>query len=113
MICLICNERTCLWDCYRPAVEARGRDLFMKYCNNKQVRFHLYRYFTTMHHGTLGQGVRVKIPECVEWEIRKLYPDEEGNGYVGFQANGKSSLDLSCGQLAAKIRSTQVNENAD
>lgn len=87
MICLICNnERACLWDTYRHALEARGRELYAQHRNHKKVRYHLYRYYTSMRHGTLGRGARIKIPDCVEWEIRNLFPDEEGNGYVGFKA---------------------------
>ena len=85
--CLICNKSACLWDCYGDELKAKGREFYARLRNNKQVRYHLYRYYISIRHGSLGRGVRVKIPDCVESEIRKLYPNEGGNGYVGFQPN--------------------------
>ena len=50
-----------------------------------QIRFHMYKHVTEWIHGFLGKGVRIKIPLCVQGEIRDLAPADPGNPYVGFK----------------------------
>lgn len=50
--------------------------------NNSEVRKKLYRFYVTQKWGYLGKGVRVRIPDCVREEVRKIAPDSEGK-YMG------------------------------
>lgn len=47
------------------------------------VRKNFYQLFTYLKYGHLGRGVRIPIPRCVEQEIRRRYPEPDGN-YLGF-----------------------------
>jgi hypothetical protein len=52
---------------------------------SREVRFQMYKYVTEWIHGFLGKGVRIKIPLCVQSEIRDLAPADPGTTYVGFK----------------------------
>ena len=41
-----------------------------------------YRYYVQFKHGSLGQGNRVVIPDCIKDLIRSRYPDPNGE-YMG------------------------------
>jgi hypothetical protein len=51
---------------------------------NKEVRYQLYRHATAYIHGFLGKGNRIKLPRCVETDIRDLAP-EPAQAYEGFR----------------------------
>ena len=50
---------------------------------NKQIRFMMYRDSVRFIHGSLGKGVRKKLPACVQAKIHSMVPDEV---YTGFTA---------------------------
>jgi hypothetical protein len=50
----------------------------------KEICYHLYRRATNWLHGILGAGVRRKLPQCIETEIRDIAPDSNRE-YVGFK----------------------------
>lgn len=54
---------------------------------NNQKRNILYWYYATNIYGFRGQTVR-KLPECLEFAIRRLYPNKRGKKYVGCKESG-------------------------
>ena len=51
----------------------------------RRIRKVGYKTFTMEKYGFLGQGNRVKVPDCVTFEIRKLYPEEDSDEYMGYK----------------------------
>ena len=52
---------------------------------NRSLRHAAYRQLTLMRYGRLGEGVRMVIPSCCVWKIRRFFPDPNGF-YEGFRA---------------------------
>jgi hypothetical protein len=50
---------------------------------NDKMRKALYKTFTYLKFGHLGQSTRIPIPSCVVSKIRKMFPEPDGN-YIGF-----------------------------
>ena len=51
---------------------------------NNQKRNMLYWWYAVNVFNISGAGKRGKLPECLEYEIRKLYPNEDGVLYTGY-----------------------------
>jgi hypothetical protein len=91
--CQYCQSVPCLLEdgLYDFIVE---QEQYIRECDtseektNKEIRYQLYKEATRWMHGHLGKGVRKKIPQCVETEIRDLAP-EPGRDYIGFQEANK------------------------
>ena len=60
--------------------------LFVVYCLSlyRLLRLTAYSQFTYWTHKRLGRHVRMVIPSCVVFSIRRTFP-EEGEVYVGFR----------------------------
>lgn len=52
---------------------------------NEQIRFRLYWHATSWIHGFLGKGKRIKLPQCIQGEIRDLAPKTPRTTYTGFK----------------------------
>jgi len=80
-------EPVCLLrDVLRTALVARNdirRDNLREPLSNETLRLSAYRQFTYWVHQRLGRHVRRVVPSCVVEEIRKAYPDPQGQ-YRGF-----------------------------
>ena len=50
---------------------------------NRAYRLNAYRNFTCWAYGKLGDGNRKVIPSCVVMQIRKEFPDPDGE-YISF-----------------------------
>ena len=89
--CFACSEEVCLWDQYAEDVineveswasyEGALQDS-EPFFSNSSMRKRCYRVFTVMHHGYLGKGNRLRIPECVKEGIRNSYPDLTYMGHM-------------------------------
>ena len=56
--------------------------------SNKNLRFRMYSECIKHIHGPgLGKGIRKKLPQCLQNEIRLMAPDED-NIYTGFIESG-------------------------
>ena len=55
-----------------------------KHVPNICIRHFMYKSYIRKRYGILGAGKRLKIPGCVETQIKNLYPDPKHN-YVGFK----------------------------
>ena len=53
--------------------------------NNKQIRFHLYQYYSRAKHGPSMKGLRVPLPWCVELQIKREYPNGGKTAYTFFK----------------------------
>lgn len=63
----------------------RGDALRFTHMSNKNYRHHAYKRFIGYIHGYLGRYNRKIVPACIVDDIRRRWPDADGN-YVGFQA---------------------------
>ncbi len=59
--------------------------------SNNRIRFTRYRMFTYEKFGCLGKGNRIKLLDCVETEIKKTFPDLDGNN-TNFSPNNEVAL---------------------
>jgi hypothetical protein len=46
---------------------------------NNKIRFLFYKKFTYEKFGHLGRGNRIKIPDCIEQQVKFMFPDLDGN----------------------------------
>ena len=53
---------------------------------NTKIRHEGYKKAAKLIFGSLGKGNRKKLPDCVEGEIKNLYPAGRGEAYVGFKS---------------------------
>lgn len=60
-------------------VTVRKKDL-----DNRTLRHAAYRNFVMWHYGHLGKNIRVVIPSCVVWLIRRKWPSADGI-YTGYK----------------------------
>ena len=54
--------------------------------DNDAVRHYAYHQFVLWRHGKLGIGNRCVIPSCCVWQIRQIFPSENGY-YTGFKVH--------------------------
>lgn len=82
-----CRQKPCVF------INEAGREDALDYAitqfeegyEPRQVRFYLYKLYTTLIHGHLGKKNRKKLPCCVENRIAELFPNEDGADRVGFK----------------------------
>jgi hypothetical protein len=85
--CDYCSENPCVWVDGRDGVIANdknenGHTFSIK---NKTCRKLAFRHMFRVVNGGPGQkGVRKQLPECVEFGVRALFPDEQAH-YMGFK----------------------------
>ena len=99
-VCHICASSPCEWEEFGPDVKEQIKLLYFRQeedgkeiiidengvkVNNNIMRKHSYRFFTYLKYGHLGKGNRMNTPLCVIDEIRKLFPEEKEEDYIGFQ----------------------------
>ena len=87
--CPDCLRRTCLWEVY-------GGDIVLHMQNfeeeldtvgrnkNNVIRKAGYQYAIRLIFGSLGSGVRRKLPQCVENGVRSMYPSTDGR-FMGYK----------------------------
>ena len=49
----------------------------------RRMRKNAYRSVVFFLRGRLGEGVRIVVPACVKDNIRKMFPNPEGEAYTG------------------------------
>ena len=91
--CKACQMNPCVWEEHCKSV--------MEECNewrseeakstgntitNNLCRKFCYRQFSQIVDGFLGQGNRKKLPACIEKNVRRVFPNENGAQYMGFRS---------------------------
>jgi hypothetical protein len=73
-ICLLCKPYNgrCAWEWYKSRAIELGYELEDERRTNKSIRFRLYDDY---NHARYGRSRDEKVPECVQWGIRDLYPE--------------------------------------
>ena len=91
-LCWKCGDSPCEWVKWGEELKKQGdqydsntADLEQKKLKRSKVRKCLYRYYTYLKYGHLGKGVRIEVTPCVLDEIRRLYPEESNDDYMGFK----------------------------
>ena len=95
-ICVNCGSTPCDWIEYHTELQEYIQS---KYCidangvkignngdaiQNNNLQKLLYKRYTYLRYGHLGQGVRIQLPNFVTFEIKRMFPSEMGN-YMGFK----------------------------
>ena len=93
-ICPTCNQSPCEYaGCFSGCVWDEYSNHEASYTSNSEVnkkcRYALYRAVSQEIHGTLGKGVRKKLPDCITTFIMMLCPDPNGQ-YKGFDGKGET-----------------------
>ena len=60
---------------------------------NKEKRYRMYRYLSTIYEGSLGQYKRKELPRCLVAEVRDCFPKAPGEEYVGFKESEQANED--------------------
>ena len=92
-ICRTCAMNPCVWVQHYESVlgeckewkneleEGTGHRVL-----NNTCRKFCYRTFSQIIDGFLGQSNRKKLPSCVEQNVRRIFPNENGAQYMGFKS---------------------------
>ena len=88
--CHRCKSEPCVWEEHKEGVIAavelvKSEHIHKGDCPNNICRKYCYRQFVLKMHGSLGKNRRLKLPKCVEDNVRLYYPNETGQEYVGFK----------------------------
>ena len=65
------------------------------HCDNSKKRKYCYQQYTLfINGGPLGAGIRRELPICILNKVRGLFPNEDGNPYMGFRHTWKLMNEL-------------------
>ena len=88
LLCDQCGLSPCDGVTYEIALQTAGLEAHKRNNgHNRATRHHLYKFYIASKYGSLGRWNRVRIPQCIELMIHKMYPDPNGD-YVGFRNSG-------------------------
>ena len=93
--CVHCESQLCVFHQYEEEVKA-GLEMWLQdlqekqgptmHCDNSKKRKYCYRQYTLfINGGPLGAGIRRELPICILNKVRGLFPNEDGNPYMGFR----------------------------
>ena len=85
--CQGCGYQRCVWETFKDDNEEYLCLLRSKISEGRrpgEVRKLVYRDITRSMHGTMGSGVRRKLPNCVEDNVRRMFPSNDGK-YMGYK----------------------------
>ena len=98
IVCTLCNHAPCwlmettdVTGVFLPIQTLRehlndiGSAMQQEEKNGCQIRFAMYRYSTRFIHGPLGVHNRRKLPECVVHALMTMFPNADGEAYVGYK----------------------------
>ena len=86
-LCEHCGKNTCDRMTYRHPLELEIVRLNTTRANNYNKRYTMYRFYTSLKHGHLGQGNRMRVQCCVQALIHEMFPVAIGTVPVGFIVN--------------------------
>ena len=90
--CSLCSLDPCFNVRFRAQYIERARQYKIRIgSTNKKIQFYLYRVITKDRFGTLGRGVRVRLPRCMENSIKMSFPNKDETPFVGFQDSNQES----------------------
>lgn len=76
-------------DCYFATTE-------LTHMPNNQKRNMIYWWYATNIYNIAGRGNIDRLPLCLEYRVRQLYPNPDGEAYTGCKrgANGKRNRNM-------------------
>ena len=83
-LCEYCTRNTCDRMTYGSELDTEIERLLTTDLEVRAQRYNMYRYYTLLKHGRLGQGNRRRVQECVQQLIHERFPLTFGFGPVGF-----------------------------
>ena len=87
--------------CEEIPVEKRNLDIIAEDCylinasdgvdklQNKSKRLMLYWWYATNIYSLTGKGNRGKLPDCLEYAIKKKYPEQSSSDWTGYKESNK------------------------
>ena len=86
--CKHCKKDPCCLIDHLACILSFGEEYKDQGRSNNEIRYALYRDVTYEMNGTLGRGVRKKLPQCIELFIKNKWPKPmEQVSHVGFISN--------------------------
>ena len=87
-ICQYCGDKPCFWILYESEIfEKTNMKVTRGVKKNNEFQKEAYKMYIYLKYGRLGKGTRVKIPQCAVEGIRRLWPEEDEDAYMGFKEN--------------------------
>jgi hypothetical protein len=83
--CDLCGQAPCDWELFGEQIWEECNSMKEEGSDNKAVRYHAYKLYTSLRHGILRRYDRRPLPVCVRGEIMDSWPDPD-HVYVGFQS---------------------------
>ena len=84
-MCSYCRKNTCDRMTYNHELDTEIMRLSSIDMDNKNKRYMLYRYYTILKSGHLGQGNRRRVHSCVQRLVLDHFPTPVGCDPVGFR----------------------------
>ena len=88
VMCTKCGNSLCELINWMPPLSEEATRIIChksyKEKGNNLKRKRMYKFYTELVYGELGQNVRVPISPCIMDYIRSLFPSHDGN-YMGFK----------------------------
>ena len=90
--CQYCHGTPCFWTQKQDEINFYMEILFEdEDLTNKEKRYKAYRFISSLYEGYLGRDVRKQLPQCLEGEIKDMFPKgPNDDDYVGFVPGKKS-----------------------
>ena len=82
--CGKCEQSPCVWEGHKQKVKKLVRQMRRSSIGANEKRKMCYQFVTREMQGTLGRGVRIRLPGCVVGKIRFMLPDARSD-YMGFK----------------------------
>jgi hypothetical protein len=90
--CDLCGQAPCDWELFGEQIWEECNSMKEEGSDNKAVRYHAYKLYTSLRHGILRCYDRQPLPVCVHGEIMDSWPDPD-HVYVGFQSAVRDVVD--------------------
>jgi hypothetical protein len=84
-LCNDCRSVPCCMNGQRKKIMDHYDMLHVQNMPPKLVRNNFYREMSRELNGVLGRGVRKQLPRCVTYWVRRFYPNNNDEAWVGFQ----------------------------
>ena len=87
VVCSYCKRRLCIWVEFMTEnsafLSALHREVKLGERSGK-ARKTVFQRITRKMNGVMGAGVRKRLPQCVEDNVRSMFPSKDGQ-YMGYK----------------------------
>ena len=87
VMCKYCKRRPCVWTAFTTD-NAAFLSVQHRMVNSggraRKARKSVFQRITRKLHGVMGAGKRKRLPQCVEDNVRQMFPSKDGR-YMGYK----------------------------